>query len=214
MSDPSGDASLRSRRVAAAEESRGTSDEAVYSAIERELSTLGASGDLLDFGAGTGQFTARLKNSAKYRSVTGADLFPRGATLPADIRWVQGDLNDPLPLPDAGFDVVVAAEVIEHLENPRAMCRESWRSIVAFVVRGHHVAFGESCYPAHITPLVRQDLDHVLAEAGFVDRAFAFSDLGGVPGLPARSWQTLLGGRAKGLRFSDNIVVMARKPAR
>ena len=74
------------------------------------------------------------------------------------------------------------------------------------------MAFGATSYPAHITPLVRQDLDHVLAEAGFVDRSFSFSDVGGVPGMPTRTWQTFLGGRARGVRFSDNVIVTARKP--
>jgi len=225
------DAALRARRSAASEESGGISNESVYGAIERALSAITAH-DLLDFGSGTGQFTIRLHASGRYRSVTGADLFPRSATLPAAIRWVQGDLNEPLPADDASFDLIVCAEVIEHLENPRAMCRElfrllrpgghlvlstpnneSWRSIVALVLRGHFVAFGETSYPAHITPLVRQDLDHVLAEAGFIDRSFSFSDVGGIPGMPMRTWQSLLGARAKGLRFSDNVVVTARKPA-
>ena len=225
------DAALSARRAAAAAESGGISNDTVYAAIERELAAIGPVGDVLDFGAGTGQFTLRLRNAGRYRSVTGADLLPRADTAPADLRWVQGDLNDRLPVGDRSFDLIVAAEVIEHLENPRAMCREifrllrpggrlvlstpnneSWRSIVALVVRGHFVAFGDTSYPAHITPLVRQDLDHVLTEAGFVDRSFSFSDIGGIPGMPTRTWQTLLGGRAKGVRFSDNVVVTARRP--
>jgi 2-polyprenyl-3-methyl-5-hydroxy-6-metoxy-1,4-benzoquinol methylase len=223
-------AALRARRLAAADLSRGTSEDAIYVAIERVLADVGANGDVLDFGAGTGQFTSRLLEAGAYRSVSGADLFARASTLSPEIRWVQADLNDPLPLPDQSFDLIVAAEVIEHLENPRAMCREifrllrpdgrvvlstpnneSWRSLIALVVRGHFVAFGESSYPAHITPLVRRDLDHVLAEAGFIDRAFTFSGVGGIPGLPARKWQTFLGRRAAGLRFSDNVIVTARK---
>jgi hypothetical protein len=35
--------------------------------------------------------------------------------------------------------------------------------------------------------------------------------VGGIPGRPSRSWQSLLGARAGGLRFSDNVVVSARK---
>jgi 2-polyprenyl-3-methyl-5-hydroxy-6-metoxy-1,4-benzoquinol methylase len=225
------DANLRARRSAASLESGGISNDTVYAAIERALATIDPAGDALDFGSGTGQFTIRLRDSGRFRSVTGADLFPRGDAVPADIGWVQGDLNERLPLADGSFDLIVAAEVIEHLENPRAMCRElfrllrpggwlvlstpnneSWRSIVALVVRGHFVSFGATSYPAHITPLVRQDLDHVLAEAGFVERSFSFSDVGGVPGMPMRTWQTFLGGRARGVRFSDNVIVTGRKP--
>jgi 2-polyprenyl-3-methyl-5-hydroxy-6-metoxy-1,4-benzoquinol methylase len=225
------EAALRARRSAAAVESGGISNETVYAAIERVLAAIGPLEDVLDFGSGTGQFTIRLRDAGRYRSVTGADLYPRADTMPADIGWVQGDLNDRLPLGDGGFDLIVAAEVIEHLENPRAMCREifrllrpggrvvlstpnneSWRSIVALIARGHFVSFGATSYPAHITPLVRQDLDHVLTEAGFVDPSFSFSDVGGVPGMPTRTWQAFLGARAKGLRFSDNVIVTARKP--
>jgi len=224
-------AALRDRRSVAAEESGGISNETVYAAIEKVLAAFGPAGDVLDFGAGTGQFTMRLQGTGRYRSVTAADLFPRAASLPDDIRWVQGDLNEPLPLPDRSFDLIVAAEVIEHLENPRAVCRElftllrpggrvvistpnneSWRSIIALIVRGHFVHFGETAYPAHITPLVRQDLDHVLAEAGFVNPSFSFSDVGGLPGFPAKTWQELLGARVRGLRFSDTVIVSAHKP--
>jgi 2-polyprenyl-3-methyl-5-hydroxy-6-metoxy-1,4-benzoquinol methylase len=221
---------LRASRLVASEQSMGISEEAIYAVIERRLQELPADGDALDFGAGTGQLTRRLLDSGRFRSVTAADLFPRAGGLPADVSWVQTDLNDRLPLVEASFDLVVAAEVIEHLENPRAICREifrllrpggrvvistpnneSWRAIVALVVRGHFVAFGPTSYPAHITALTRVDLERALAEAGFREPAFAFTDSGGIPGLPSRSWQSILGRHARGLRFSDNVVVTARK---
>jgi 2-polyprenyl-3-methyl-5-hydroxy-6-metoxy-1,4-benzoquinol methylase len=221
---------LRAKRRAASEHSCGISQDSIYAAIERRLAEEEASGDALDFGAGTGQLTRRLARGGRFRSVTGTDLYPRAGDLPAEIRWIEGDLNEPLPQPASSFDTVIAAEVIEHLENPRAVCRElfrllrpggrailstpnneSWRALVALLVRGHFVAFGDTDYPAHITALTRLDLQRALAEAGFRQISFAFTEVGGIPGRPSRSWQSLLGARAGGLRFSDNVVVSARK---
>ena len=221
---PAGD--LHAKRREASEQSKGASEESIYVAIERRLADLGASGEAMDFGSGTGQLTRRLHRSGRFRSIAGADLYPRAADLDPGIGWIEGDLNDPLPHPPATFDLIVAAEVIEHLENPRAVCRElfrllrpggqvllstpnneSWRALV----RGHFVAFGDSSYPAHITALTRLDLQRALAEAGFRQIAFGFTDVGGIPGLPSRTWQSLFGRGARGLRFSDNVIVTARK---
>jgi 2-polyprenyl-3-methyl-5-hydroxy-6-metoxy-1,4-benzoquinol methylase len=222
---------LRERRRQAAEQSKGGSNDAIYSAVEQRLRELHAGGEALDFGAGTGQLTRRLATSKMFRSVTGADLYPRGNDLAPEIGWIQGDLNDSLPASPASYDSIVAVEVIEHLENPRAVCREifrllrpggqtllstpnneSWRSIVALVVRGHFVAFGDTAYPAHITALTRLDLSRALAEAGFVQISFSFTETGGIPGAPSRTWQSVLGRAAHGVRFSDNVLVTARKP--
>lgn len=223
---------LRHRRKEASEMSKGASDGPIYVAIEARLQAAGAGGDLLDFGAGVGRLTAILHASGRFRSVTGADLYPRSGGLAADIRWVVGDLNDRLPAASESFDTIVAAEVIEHLENPRAVCRElfrllrpggtvvlstpnneSLRAVAALLMRGHFVAFGETSYPAHITALTRLDLERVLTEAGFAAPEFSYTEVGGIPGMPARTWQSVLGPIARGVRFSHNVVVTARKPA-
>jgi 2-polyprenyl-3-methyl-5-hydroxy-6-metoxy-1,4-benzoquinol methylase len=209
----------------------GISDTAIYAAVEARLQALGAQGDLLDFGAGTGHLTLQLQQSGRFHSVTGADLYPRGADLPREIAWIEGDLNHRLPSPPASFDTIVAAEVIEHLENPRAVGRElfrllrpggllvmstpnneSVRALVALLVRGHFVFFGESSYPAHITALTGIDLARILTEAGFTGVELTYTDSGGIPGLPSRTWQSVLGPLARGVRFSDNVLASARKP--
>lgn len=83
------------------------------------------------------------------------------------------------------INVIVASEVIEHLENPRSLLRdvarllrpdgilvlttpnnESIRSLLSLTTRGSFAAFGESSYPAHITPVLRIDLARVVDEAG------------------------------------------------
>jgi 2-polyprenyl-3-methyl-5-hydroxy-6-metoxy-1,4-benzoquinol methylase len=225
--------SLGRRRREAAEMSQGSSGEPIYRAIEAKLAALGAGGELLDFGAGTGHLTSRLFHAGRFRRLTGADLYARPADLDAQIGWIQGDLNDQLPSPKEGFDTIVAAEVIEHLENPRAVSRElvrllrpggllvlstpnneSVRSLIALLVRGHFVSFGDTSYPAHISALTRVDLRRVLTESGFVNVEISYTDAGAIPGLPARTWQSMLGRLAQGVRFSDNVLVAARKPGR
>jgi 2-polyprenyl-3-methyl-5-hydroxy-6-metoxy-1,4-benzoquinol methylase len=142
------------------------------------------------------------------------------------------DLNDADAIPADSFDVVIVAEVIEHLENPRRVAREwfrilkpggtlisstanneSIRSLMALLVRGHDVAFLDSCYPAHITAMLRKDLLRILTEADSLDVRFHFTNHGGLPKLQAVSWQQISLGLLKGCRFSDNIIATARASA-
>jgi 2-polyprenyl-3-methyl-5-hydroxy-6-metoxy-1,4-benzoquinol methylase len=220
---------LETSRQQASAASGGISSEAIYAAILRTLDEFNATGSALDFGAGTGSLTRRLQQTGRFQRVSAADLMNRPPDLSVD--WVRADLNNPLSIPDASFDNIIAAEVIEHLENPRAMARElfrlltpgglavvstpnneSWRSLLSLWMRGHHVAFLDGSYPAHITALVRKDLDRIMTEAGFDAPAFRFTDHGGIPAMPTTSWQALSGGLLRGLRFSDNLIAVVRKP--
>jgi 2-polyprenyl-3-methyl-5-hydroxy-6-metoxy-1,4-benzoquinol methylase len=224
---------LRARRELAAAQSKGTSDEPIYALFSRLVTSLRLQGDLLDFGAGMGTLLRRLDATHRFRSVTAADIMKRPPDLSEGVRWVECDLNERVPLPDSSFDVVLSAEVIEHLENPRAIAREwfrllrpggtlvvstpnneSWRALVALAVRGHFVMFGDTSYPAHITALLRKDIERLLVEAHFEAPQFAFSDVGGVVGWPTLKWQSLCPRWLKGVRYSDNVVVWARKTAR
>ena len=230
---PTGAASrvrLDSIRRAAAQASGGDSSPIIHITIENTVTDLRLKGDLLDFGAGNGLFTTRLLQSRRFDSVSAADLMPRPVHLPDAVRWIEADLNNAIDLPDSVFDVIVAVEVIEHLENPRATAREwfrllrpggrvvlstpnneSWRSILSLAFRGHYALFGPVSYPAHITPLLRTDIRYCLAEAGFSEPHFAFTDFGVLPRVRTVCWQTLSAGLLKGLRYSDNIVAVASR---
>lgn len=222
---------VTARRMLAGKSTQGISNDAIYAAIEQVIGEKDLRGDVLDYGAGAGHLTGRLLALNRFSRVTGADLMGCATDLIDDVQWIQQDLSQSLRSKDASFDVVIAAEIIEHLENPRFTMREifrvlrnggsvvistpnneSLRSLLALVLRGHYVAFGDSCYPAHITPLLRKDLMRIFLESGFCEPEFYFTDEGSIPGMPSLKWQTFGLGLLRGLRFSDNIIAVAQKP--
>jgi len=222
---------LEEQRLHAAEASGGISSEVIYDRILNIIRDYDLGGRALDYGAGIGNFTSKLLASGRFELIDGADILPKPQNLPDAIAWHRLDLNNADAIPAASFDMVIAAEVIEHLENPRKVAREwfqilkpggtlilstpnneSIRSLMALMVRGHYVAFLDSCYPAHITALLRKDLVRILTEAGFSDVRFHFTNHGGLPKLPAVSWQQISSGLLKGCRFSDNLIATARVP--
>src|SRR5258708_4511067 len=205
--DVSASPDLSARRIRAAESSGGISSDGIYVAIEQVISEKNLHGAVLDYGAGVGRLSRRLLALDRFQSVTGADLMSCPPDLVGRIHWVQQDLSQSLPNPNEDFDVVIAAEIIEHLENPRFTMREIFR-----VLRGHYVAFAVTCYPAHITALLRKDLRRVFLEAGFCEPEFCFNGEGSIPGMPSLKWQGLSLGLLRGLRFCDNIIAVARKP--
>ena len=222
---------LEGKRRQASLASGGFSNGAIYDIVLAALDRYGASGDALDFGAGQGYFASLLRTGGRFRRVVAADLMPRPDGLAKDIDWLQADLNDRMAIANGSFDTVTAVEMVEHLENPRAMLREcfrilrpggllllttpnneSVRSLLNLAIRGHFAAFGEQSYPAHITALLRIDLLRVSREAGFAGQSISYSDEGMVPGLTRLTWRRLTMGHARGRRFSDNVMLACRRP--
>ncbi|MGD9896404.1 MAG: class I SAM-dependent methyltransferase [Candidatus Methylacidiphilaceae bacterium] len=218
------------RRMEAAERSGGISAEPIYALIDKVIEARQLVGSVLDFGAGRGLYVERLVRSGRFDRVEAVDLLPKPEFLSDEILWRVGDLNCATDFPDGAFDLVLAAEVIEHLENPRAVAREwfrllrpkgtllvttpnneSWRSLAALLVKGHFTFFLDESYPAHITALVRKDIERILSEAGFARPSFQYTNVGLLPVLHW-SWQRILGPFANGLRFSDNVLAIAQKP--
>lgn len=220
---------LRDQRKRASEASGGISSEPIKSLVLSCLSRERAAGRLLDFGAGLGELLTRLHASGGYASLAGADLYPRPEGLAPAIEWHQQDLNDSIAITPS-FDVVICSEVIEHLENPRLTMRtlrgllkpggllvltmpnqESIRSYLALMFVGHFVQFTGQSYPAHITALLRMDLQRICAETGFNAPEFFYTNEGGLPKLPVVTWQTVSLGLLRGRLFSDNIAMITRR---
>jgi 2-polyprenyl-3-methyl-5-hydroxy-6-metoxy-1,4-benzoquinol methylase len=221
---------LAQHRLEAAEASGGKSSGPAYEIAMRLLQASNASGRLLEFGAGVGAFPRRLLAAGYGGQITCADILPKPLDAPPEFHWITADLNQPLDLRDESFDVIVSIEVIEHLENPRAVFREfarllvpggllvvttphqhSIRGLSGLLLGGHFALFLGANYPAHITALLEKDLERICDESGFESPSFHFSGEGRIPKLTHWSWQQVSFGLLKGKLFSDNIGLLTRK---
>jgi 2-polyprenyl-3-methyl-5-hydroxy-6-metoxy-1,4-benzoquinol methylase len=96
--------------------------------VERRLAARGRPGRVLDLGCGDGTIGARLR--ALGWEVTGVDLDEAPGVAERLDRFVKADLEEGLPAPEllgsteAGFDVVLAADVLEHVREPERLLRQ------------------------------------------------------------------------------------------
>ena len=222
---------LAEARRVASQLSGGTSNDTIKDLVIQCLRSERATGSVVDFGAGKGELLTRLDQLGGFAALAGVDLFPQPADLSPKIEWYQRDLNEPLQI-DRQFDCVICSETIEHLENPRHTFRcldrllkpgglliltmpnqESIRSYVGLLFGGHFTHFLGSCYPAHITALLRLDLRRLCQEVGFATPTFRYTNSGGIPKFPRLRWQRISLGLLRGRLFSDNIAMLTRKPS-
>jgi SAM-dependent methyltransferase len=92
--------------------------------IVLELADKEPRGVALDLAAGQGPLSYALHK--KGFNVTATEVFPEQFKAP-DVRCVKVNLNEKTPFEDASFDLVLAVEIIEHLEAPRGFLREIHR---------------------------------------------------------------------------------------
>lgn len=211
-----------------ARQSMGMSDRAIYEAVAQNLDARGAGGDLLvDVGCGGGGLWPFLRG--RFAHCVGVDAV-RYQDLPPDVEFRRTDLDaGNVPVADASADVVASVETIEHLENPRAFVRELARvvrpgglvvvttpnqlsllSLLTLVVKGRFSAFQDVHYPAHLTALLRVDLQRIAAECGLTEIEIAHTRHGRIVLTPWHYPPPLA--RLAPRLCSDNILLIARKP--
>ena len=219
---------VRDRALEArARQSLGQSGDAIYSAALTGLRRRAARGAVVDVGCGTGRLRSLLSGLAT--SYVGVDAV-RYDGFPLDAPFLAGDLNrEPIPVADASADIALSLETIEHLENPRAFCRElvrvtkpgGWllvttpnqRSLVslgALLLKEHFSAFRDSSYPAHQTALLDTDLRRIAAENALQDIDIEFTCAGRLP--LSGAYYPRAVSRAFPRSLSDNVLLFARKP--
>jgi len=183
---------------------------------------------ILDVGAGKGELLKILSLHYPNAALSGIDVLPAPNDL-SHAQWHVVDLNQPYKEPGT-FDLVICSEVIEHVENPRLLFRflfsctkdngfiivttpnqRSLRSLLSVVLYEHFVAFRDSCYPAHITALLKMDLLRMSEENHLNHIKTLYTNRGGLPGLPRLSWQAVSFGLLRGSWFSDNIGLLVHK---
>ena len=215
-----------------AKQSGGSSTDPVYKMISVALQQRGLNGGtLVDVGCGNATLLQVLDGSS-WRYV-GVDLV-RHPAFPELLELVQADLDrGPIPLPTDSADVVVSAETIEHVENPRALMREMVRivrpggwlfvttpnqlslsSLAWLFARQQFQHFREApgLYPAHITALLEIDLRRIAGECGLADVDVTYSADGRIP-FTERRWPDVLTARRgfRGRTFSDNVLLCGLK---
>lgn len=132
---------------------------------------------LLDVGCGRGSLLAGIRRHVPAIQLAGAELLDAGLKaarprLAPDIRLYQLDATA-LPF-DREFDVVTSCDVLEHIDDDRAVLRELFRAvipgggIIVTVPQHRWLWSAVDAYSHHRRRYVRTELVSAIEQAGFV----------------------------------------------
>lgn len=137
---------------------------------------------ILEVGAGEGYIMSRLAELLPSRRLRGYDLIPEvvteGRRLWPTLDLQVGDIYH-IPEPDGSWDMVIASEVLEHLERPEDALRElrrvsrkyvllsvphePWFRLLNFARGKHLIRFGN--HPEHVNNWTQQQfVDFVITQ--------------------------------------------------
>ena len=125
--------------------------------------------EVLELGCGVGVLAGKLQEFGN--SVTGLDISEAAiAQLPNEVKGVVSVLPN-IPFPDDSFDVVVATEVLEHLDDDNACVEEVVRVLrpggrAYFAVPNN--CLGPDEEPEHLRKYTPESLESLLEPHGYV----------------------------------------------
>jgi ubiquinone/menaquinone biosynthesis C-methylase UbiE len=139
-----------------------------YRFAGRFVQTPGPAALILDAGCGSGYGTAELARHASGALIAGTDISTEAVGLArqrygADALFLQAAC-EALPFPDAAFDLVVAFEVIEHLDRWQELLTEARRVLkrsgILLVSTPNRDYYAESRGSAGPNPFHRHEFDY------------------------------------------------------
>jgi ubiquinone/menaquinone biosynthesis C-methylase UbiE len=92
--------------------------------------SLGGGGRVLDLGAGDGRLSAELATAQLTLADVSEVALARAAARLPDAATVELDPDEPLPLGDSAFDLVLCAETLEHVRDVQLLLSEARRVLV------------------------------------------------------------------------------------
>jgi SAM-dependent methyltransferase len=134
---------------------------------------LGQVGRALDLGCGDGRLSAELGTSELTAADVSAVALDRARPRLPGARLVELEPDDPLPLDDAAFHLVLCAETIEHVRDVQLLLSEIRRVLrpggALALTTPANLPIGTRPDPLspHLRQFTRRSLSRVLTELGF-----------------------------------------------